>query len=534
MVLCHASITAPPSSAAIRVCGRGMADGHADLNDPTEDPVTVSLPLREMSSSARAAAGLKRAKKSKQDSTARSAPALCATLQVIENEEPVSSAPDISEMPLERAEMLDASMISSIHKPGILSSGNASECGKRCSSCTDTGNLIMCSTPACSNMICIQAKLGEHGCLVVNAFDPKAFYCPKCLFKAKKTIPYQLTSYTTTFLHHSSEVPAIVLFTMVYGEKERPKKMIKIHLEEKCHASPHSFKHFDISMNGVQAHPSTLTKRLNQFNEWVASLNERRPTALVFVDTHSNSIGGGIVFGTNGHRMVSSDVENVVNGLMGKAIHTAMRGACRRIGILMLTCGPSFTFLSHFQKIRGLVERRAYDFVLGFSGDAVIPALVIPYMLIFTHSIIVSPDIDIWAALLDTFCRGRNPLSDTPAVLIFRDEKDEVQALEVAYSVPNKRMWGLDHKCPQCGSGINLESTKTAKNTGGGCAKFACHNCGWKTPPGITVPQPSWVTWGKGTHCYYHPYPIPEEQGRYLERWWACQQAAGNDRMDIG
>jgi hypothetical protein len=152
-----------------------------------------------------------------------------------------------------------------------------------------------------------------------------------------------------------------------------------------------------------------------------------------------------------------------------------------------------------------------FDFLLGFSGGAVVPSTVVPTVVNFLSRVYLRRD-DIFRTFKEAFRADHRVASLTPINLVIKHQ-GVLQSWQMVWSQP-ERMWGLEPRCgnPGCNGSHDSVRYKRRKATRGvsfhDYAKCVCNKCQWVSD---WVRRPDWLV-PLGGFYFIHEYPLDEVQ----------------------
>ncbi|KDQ06086.1 hypothetical protein BOTBODRAFT_39830 [Botryobasidium botryosum FD-172 SS1] len=294
--------------------------------------------------------------------------------------------------------------------------------------------------------ICFSKSTGVSGCLVDDV-DPAEFVCPRCLRKSGLPVPYKLRGAAPV---HGGSLPRLVFMCLRLGLEDTEWAGTAMHglLHETYSQFPTGYARAEIIMSKGQMRQTQINARLRPIAEWVI----RQPTPefdfFALVDSHTDAATGYIAY--------SRDAKDVFQCVpIGELLAAYINDEWRRLlgrfhglkGLALLTCGEAWTNDEHFRAIKKCVADRQFDFVVGFTGP-VLAHLVVPSLMDFVSvAFLRGGRSRLLAAFFDAFAHKPDPLSYTPAILLYR-EKDDVVATEVRHSQVAQRVWGI--RPPTC------------------------------------------------------------------------------------
>jgi hypothetical protein len=159
--------------------------------------------------------------------------------------------------------------------------------------------------------------------------------------------------------------------------------------------------------------------------------------------------------------------------------------------------------------------RLTFDFVLGVSGAAIVPASTVPHVSRFLTRVYLHRD-DVLTAFKDVFgSLDRHQTMYTSSNVIVR-RGGTLKSWRLVCSNAEQQ-WGLPSLCGNAtctlGNGITFQTRKPRRGDGQqDYAKAICKRCGWASP---WLARPAWVT-PLGNYHFLHEYPLTEGQVDYI------------------
>jgi hypothetical protein len=157
-----------------------------------------------------------------------------------------------------------------------------------------------------------------------------------------------------------------------------------------------------------------------------------------------------------------------------------------------------------------------FDFVLGFSGAAVIPSSTVPLISSFLTRVYLRRD-DVFEAFKDVFGHAdqRHTLS-TPSNLIVKHE-GALQSWRIGCS-HFTQPWGLLPRCgnPECtpGNDVTFKCRKSKRaDSQHDFVRAVCPRCSWASK---WLACPEWIIFLGTNYHFLHQYPLTETQANYL------------------
>ncbi|KDQ05548.1 hypothetical protein BOTBODRAFT_182462 [Botryobasidium botryosum FD-172 SS1] len=407
---------------------------------------------------------------------------------------------------------------------------------KACSRCGDSGWLLPCQTQGCPHAWCFKKSNGILGCLPEKQLPAGfKFTCPPCLGVKKLPTPYPTLGELGLAQIHPTTIAPLLVHTMRYdGEASTyPRDHLMLQFKEEYLRCPELLHLCDIEMKRGASQVTKLQKRVNPAISWAAALHQPFDY-LAFIDTHSCDQTGELCYSTDpdGYGL-TAPLAQLLRSYGGVRLATALAQSSGLKGLVLLTCGSAFTNAQHYAGIMEVMRtyvflldlpdspahasrcRSQFDFILGFSGDIIIPRFWMPAITAFLVRTFHRHRSKIDLAFYSSFCTGAMPLTTSPAVLMLRRGKDII-ATETRYSDHLRRVWGLrPPTCPKCEGGFT-ELKPTVGGQGHAFCMFKCPVCPFRS---AYMKRPQWQT-PASSHSYFftNPFPLSPDDSLYISR----------------
>lgn len=158
------------------------------------------------------------------------------------------------------------------------------------------------------------------------------------------------------------------------------------------------------------------------------------------------------------------------------------------------------------------------DFVLAFTAAEVVPWTVLPAVTTFLTRVFARGEGNVRTAFLDAFASNHTPLSDTSAILVYRETvggKSRTTAIQLRLSVPIHHLWGLPHaicgKCAKKSERRLLMGKVTGDHAYGRLVCSEKHDYGWFSRPSFLSPS------GRDKSVFLNTFPLTEQEASFLQ-----------------
>ncbi|KAG1894531.1 uncharacterized protein F5891DRAFT_985014 [Suillus fuscotomentosus] len=248
----------------------------------------------------------------------------------------------------------------------------------KCSSCSDVGQLKKCERPGCTYALCFW-KSNMQPC--VRDLGPGEFWCPPCWSRRRSTpLPYSVVAQGAYIADRIYARRPLVFHTIALKLNAYPERLLRCQLEEEFLPWKNMLCCTNIELvTGAACLPNVRARVRDAL-----ALVKARSVAdfLVLIDTHSDYENGELVHSVDKHGNVwTQDATEVFRHHFGPELWKRSLDMTGIKGMILLACGPAFTQLSHFEKIKSLVSSKRLQFIIGFTAHSVQPSVVMPFML---------------------------------------------------------------------------------------------------------------------------------------------------------